>query len=131
MGQVATVSKPTIVFDLGGVLFDWNPRYLFRKMFNGRYHEMAYFLKNVCIPESNGEMDKGRPFAEAVAAKITEFPKYQPYIPAYHIRWPEMIAGAIDSTVAILSEFYHARYQTVALSNWPLGTFSMIQAKIG
>lgn len=121
------MSKPTIVFDLGGVLIDWDRRYLYRKMFNGRTAEMAYFLDNVCTLAWNSELDAGRPFVEAIAAKIAEFPEYEPYITAYHTRWPEMVMGSIPSTVAILSELRQAGYPTAALSNWPAETFSIVK----
>ena len=121
------MSKLTIVFDLGGVLIDWDRRYLYRKMFNGRTEEMEYFLDNVCTLAWNSGMDAGRPFAEAVATKIAEFPEYEPYITAYHSRWPEMVMGSIPGTVAILSELRQAGYPTAALSNWPAEAFSIVK----
>lgn len=119
--------KPTIVFDLGAVLIDWDRRHLYEKMFNGRTDDLNYFLDHVCTLEWNGEMDAGRPFADAVADKIAEFPAYEPYIAAYHNRWEEMIVGPIDGTVRILAELLEASYPTAALSNWSAETFPIVQ----
>lgn len=122
-------AKPTIIFDLGAVLIDWDRRHLYTKLFNGRTAELDYFLDNVCTLAWNAEMDAGRPFAEAVAAKIAEFPQYKPYIAAYHTRWDEMIAGTIDDTIQILAELIEAGYSTAALSNWSAETFPLIRPR--
>jgi 2-haloacid dehalogenase len=122
-------AKPTIVFDLGAVLIDWDRRHLYKKLFNGRTAELDYFLDNVCTLAWNAEMDAGRPFSEAVAAKIAEFPQYEPYIAAYHTRWEEMIAGPIDDTVKILAELLDAGYPTAALSNWSAETYPKVRAQ--
>ena len=121
--------KPTIVFDLGAVLIDWDRRNLYEKLFNGRAAELDYFLDNVCTLSWNAEMDAGRPFAEAVAAKIVEFPQYEPYIAAYHTRWEEMTVGPISGTVEIFAELRQAGYPTAALSNWSAETFPLVQPR--
>jgi 2-haloacid dehalogenase len=121
--------KPTIVFDLGAVLIDWDRRHLYEKMFNGRTDDLNYFLDHVCTLEWNGEMDAGRPFTDAVAAKIAEFPAYEPYIAAYHNRWEEMIVGPIDGTVRILAELLEAGYPTAALSNWSAETYPKVRTQ--
>ncbi len=122
-------TKPTIVFDLGAVLIDWDRRHLYEKMFNGRTAELDYFLDNVCTLAWNAEMDAGRPFVEAVAAKIAEFPQYESYITAYHSRWEEMTVGPISGTVEIFAELRRAGYPTAALSNWSAETFPLVQPR--
>jgi 2-haloacid dehalogenase len=121
--------KPTIVFDLGAVLIDWDRRHLYRKLFDGRTAELDYFLDNVCTLQWNGTMDAGRPFSEAIAAKIAEFPAYEPYITAYHTRWVEMVVGPIDGTVEIFAQLRQAGYPTAALSNWSAETFPIVQPR--
>jgi 2-haloacid dehalogenase len=119
--------KPAIVFDLGGVLIDWDPRHLYRKMFNGNRAEMDYFLSEVCPMRWNAELDGGRPFAEAIAAKIQEHPAYAPYIAAYHARWEEMVVGPVTGTVELLAELKAAGYPLFALSNWSMETFPIVR----
>jgi 2-haloacid dehalogenase len=122
-------TKPTIVFDLGAVLIDWDRRHLYEKMFNGRTAELNFFLDNVCTLAWNAEMDGGRPFSEAIAAKIAEFPQYEPYITAYHTRWEEMTGGSITGTVQILADLRQAGYPTAALSNWSAETFPLVRPR--
>ncbi len=122
-------AKPTIVFDLGAVLIDWDRRHLYRKMFNGRTAELDHFLDNVCTLAWNAEMDAGRPFTDAITAKIAEFPQYEPYITAYQSRWEEMTVGSISGTVEILAELRQAGYPTAALSNWSVETFPLVRPR--
>jgi 2-haloacid dehalogenase len=123
------MSKRTIIFDLGGVLIQWDRRHLFRKMFAGRHEEMDYFLNVVCPMSWNHELDEGRSFKEAIEDKITAFPEYAPYIAAYRRRWAEMIIGPFEGTVSILAEIRRAGYQTAVLSNWPPETFPAAQRR--
>jgi 2-haloacid dehalogenase len=121
--------KPAIIFDLGAVLIDWDRRHLYDKMFDGRTAERDYFLDHVCTLEWNAEMDAGRPFAQAVAAKINEYPDYAPYIAAYHARWEEMIAGPIEGTIAIMAALKEAGHEVHALSNWSAETFPIVRPR--
>lgn len=121
--------QPAVVFDLGGVLIDWNPRHLFEKMFNGNEAEMDYFLTVVCPLEWNEEQDAGRPFAEAIAERSEMYPQYAPYIHAYHGRWIETIRGEMLDTVAVLAELRDGGYPLYALSNWSAETFPLVKSR--
>lgn len=112
-----------VVFDLGGVLIDWDPRHLYRSLFAGDEAAMESFLATVCTPEWNARQDAGRPWGEAVAALVEEFPAEREMIVAYHERWPEMLGGAIEGTVEILAELQARRVSLYALSNWSAETF--------
>src|SRR4051812_34923284 len=103
VGSIMNDKIEMIIFDLGGVLFDWNPRYLFKKIFNDDT-KMEHFLKNVCNHEWNLCQDKGRPFSEGIALVAKDFPEYKEAIEAYNHRWIEMIGGTIESTVELLKE---------------------------
>ena len=93
-----------VVFDVGGVLIDWNPRYVYRRLFDGDDAAMEHFLTHVCSHHWNLMQDAGRPFARGVAELTRRFPEYAELIAAYDTRWEDMVAGAIDETVAILRE---------------------------
>lgn len=113
----------TVVFDLGGVLVDWNPAYLFRKIF-AEEAEMNYFLTNVCTPEWNAQQDAGRSLAEATALLVARRPEYEMQIRAYYDRWTEMLAGTIAGTLRILEQIYREdRLHLYALTNWSHETF--------
>lgn len=124
---MATNNKqPAIIFDLGGVLIDWNPRHLYRQLFNGNETKMDYFLTIVCSQEWNSKQDAGYPFSQAVADRIKLFPEYEPYIRAYFSRWEEMIKGEIKGTVKLLSNLRDNGYHLYALSNWSAETYPLI-----
>lgn len=113
----------TVVFDLGGVLIDWNPRYLYRKIFKTE-DEITWFLENVCTPEWNDLQDAGRSFEEATEILVKDFPDYEPAIRAWYGRWEETIQGAIPETVNVLSEVRDSKkYRLYALTNWSEQTF--------
>jgi len=113
----------TVAFDLGGVLIDWNPRHLYRKLFGADEAAMERFLADVCTLEWNGHFDSGRPFAEGVAELAAAHPDQAELILAYHSRWEEMLGDAFEETVAIMREVKRAGFRTYALSNWSAETF--------
>lgn len=118
----------TVVFDLGGVLIDWNPRYLYRKLLDDE-RAIDDFLTRVCSPQWNARQDAGRPFAEAVAERSRQFPQFAGLIRAYHERWEEMLGGAIDDTVALLHRLADKGYRLAALTNWSAETFPVAQRR--
>lgn len=117
-----------IVFDLGGVLIDWNPRYLYKKIFAST-EEMEWFLSNVCTPEWNARQDAGRPFAQALALVTEKYPKYAAQINDYYARWEETLGGPIKGTVALWQELKNKGYRIYALTNWSAETFPIAKQK--
>lgn len=115
-----------VVFDLGGVLIDWDRRHLYRKLFDSE-EEMEEFLASVCTMEWNDQLDRGRPFADAVEELAAEHPHHAEHIEAYHSRWIEMVAGVIDATVAIVDELRGRGVPLYALSNWSDETFRLVR----
>lgn len=111
-----------VVFDLGGVLVDWNPRYLFRQLFSD-HDEMEVFLRDICNQEWNEHQDAGRPLQEATALLVAQHPHYRSMIEAYYSRWPEMLGGPIQETVEVLNQLRDQNALLLALSNWSHETF--------
>ena len=107
----------TVVFDIGGVLIDWNPRHLFRKVFDSG-EEMEWFLANVCTYEWNVQQDGGKLFSVATAELQEKFPEYNDKIALYYGRWEEMLNGEISGTVEIFRRLKSAGIPLYALSNW-------------
>jgi 2-haloacid dehalogenase len=122
------VSTKAVVFDLGGVLIDWDPRYLYRKLLADEA-AVEEFLATVCTPEWNAELDRGRPFAEGVAELVERHPEHAAAIAAYHERWPEMVAGDIPGTVEVLAELRAAGVPLYALTNWSAETFAITRGR--
>lgn len=120
--NASDTQRSVVVFDLGGVLIDWNPRYVYRDM-GGEEEEIEHFLANVATSEWNGQMDAGRPFVEAVTERIGAFPEHEAWLRAYHERWEDMLGGPIDASVAILKELKEQGTPLYALTNWSAETF--------
>ena len=118
-----------VVFDLGGVLIDWNPRYLYRKLFPGDEAGMEAFLAEVTTAEWNVQQDAGRPWEEAVEALAAEHPEKRELISAYWLRWGEMLGGAIEPTVVILDELRRTGVRLFALTNWSAETFPIARPR--
>lgn len=113
----------TIVFDLGAVLIDWNPRYLYRKIFKTEA-EIDWFLENICTHEWNEKQDAGRSFEEATNELLAIHPEHETAIRAWYGRWKETISGPMDETVNIFRELKASgRYKFYALTNWSAETF--------
>lgn len=121
-------NKPAIIFDLGAVLIDWNPRHLYRTMFNTEA-EMERFFVETGLLQWNAKQDEGHPFATAVNELCALHPQYEKYIRAFHVRWIEMMPGAIEPTVAILHELREQQYDLYALSNWSAETYPFAFAR--
>lgn len=113
----------TIIFDLGAVLIDWNPEYLYRKIFDNE-EDMQYFLQHICTQSWNAEQDAGRSWAEATDLLVKRHPEYEAEIRAFRDRWPEMLKGPIDGSVDILKELKErGNHRLLALTNWSAETW--------
>lgn len=111
-----------IVFDLGMVLIEWDPRHLYRKVFSDEAR-MEWFLSNVCTSEWNLEQDRGREWGVALNEAIARHPDYAKEIHLYRERWIEMVPDAIQGTVQILEELHTKGAALYAITNWNGDTF--------
>ena len=120
----------TIIFDLGGVLIDWNPAYVFLNEFNGDRDKMEWFFNNICTNDWNENQDAGYPMDKATEERVALFPEYENLIRMYYGRWEEMLGDAIEGTVKILKSLIdHPNYKVVALTNWSHETFPIALKK--
>jgi 2-haloacid dehalogenase len=120
--DMRTTAVDAVVFDLGGVLIDWNPRHLYRKLFEDEAR-MEQFLTEICSPVWNVSLDAGRSFDDGIAELLPRHPEEAHLIRAWKDRWEEMLAGPIHGTVAILEELHAAGVALHALTNWSAETF--------
>jgi 2-haloacid dehalogenase len=113
----------TIIFDLGNVLIDWNPRYLYRKIFKTE-EEITWFFENICTLEWNDQQDAGRSFADATEELVLKYPDHEVPIRAWYGRWQETIAGPIADSVSILRQLKEQKnHRLYALTNWSAESF--------
>ena len=114
----------TIIFDLGGVLIDWNPEYLYLDIFEGDRVKMNAFFEQVCTMDWNENQDAGYPLSKATEDRIALFPEYETLIKIYYGRWEEMLGEAITGSVQILKKLINdPKFRVVALTNWSAETF--------
>jgi 2-haloacid dehalogenase len=112
-----------IIFDLGGVLIDWNPYYVYDKMFEDE-EKKKFFFENICTPDWNEKQDAGRSLKEATDELLVKHPEWKEYIEAYYGRWEEMLGGPIHDTVEIFKQLKQTgKYKLYALTNWSAETF--------
>jgi len=109
----------TIIFDLGGVLIDWSPEYVYLKEFRGNRKKMDWFLEHICAWDWNVNQDAGYPLKQATEERIVLFPEYEALIRMYYDRWEEMLGYVHEDTLAILKQLIdHPNYRVLALTNW-------------
>lgn len=114
----------TIIFDLGGVLIDWNPEYVFADVFESDREKMQWFFDNICTNDWNENQDAGYPMAKATKERIAMFPEWEKEIEMFYGRWEDMLGDAISGTVNILKKLIDSKqYKVVALTNWSAETF--------
>lgn len=120
----------TIIFDLGGVLIDWNPEYVFLDAFNGDREKMQWFFDNICTMDWNENQDAGYPIKQATEDLVKQFPEYKNYIEMYYGQWENMLGGEITGTVKILEILIKTNnYKIIALTNWSNETFPIAKQR--
>lgn len=113
----------SVIFDLGAVLVDWNPRYLYHKIF-ATPEETEHFLENICTADWNEAQDAGRSLEDGTELLVSQHPQYEAQIRAFYSRWREMLAGPIPGTVQILRQLKESgAFKLYALTNWSNETF--------
>lgn len=120
--------QKVVVFDLGGVLIDWDPRHMYRTLFDDEA-AMEHFLAEVTTPEWNAQHDAGRRWEDGVAQLASEHPEHADLIHAYWDRWEEMLAGPIEGTVEVLLDLRGAGREIHAITNWSGETFPIARER--
>ncbi len=115
-----------VVFDLGGVLIDWNPRYLYRKIFASE-DEVEHFLTHICTRAWHEQQDAGQSTVKATRDLVDQHPDLRAEIEAFYTRFDEMLGGPLADTVDVLKGLKQRKVPLFALSNWPAETFPAAQ----
>ncbi len=122
----------TIIFDLGGVLIDWNPEYVYLEVFDGDQEKVDWFLNKICTSDWNVEQDAGRTFQEATDYLVNQYPEYEEWIRVYYDRWEDMLGGPIPETVTLLNKLKEANtHRLYALTNWSEEAFPVALERYG
>lgn len=119
---MTAAARSVVIFDLGGVLLEWDPRNLYRRLIPDA-EACEHFLTEVCPPEWNHQQDAGRSFAEAEAEAISRHPDKADLIRAWLPGFSEMIPNAVEGTVDILERLHAKNVPLYALTNFSGETF--------
>jgi 2-haloacid dehalogenase len=114
----------TIIFDFGGVLIDWNPRYMYRNEFEDS-SAMEHFLEQICTDDWNLQQDKGRSLTEGTRILQEKFPEHAVKIQLFYDQWEKMINGDIPQNVTVLRNLKE-KYKLYGLTNWSAETFPIV-----
>lgn len=119
----------TIIFDLGAVLIDWNPHYMYRTLFTDE-QEMKDFLATVCTSDWNEEQDAGRSLQEGTDLLVAQHPQHEANIRAFYGRWEEMLGEPFHDTIELFRRLKTSgKYKIYALTNWSAETFPVALAR--
>ena len=111
-----------IVFDIGKVLIHYDPNLPYRRLIPDD-GERAWFFANVCTHEWNLEQDRGRPWEDAEALLIEQFPEKAEQIRHFRRYWHEMVPYAYEDSVAIMEGLIDAGRDVTMLTNFAEDTF--------
>lgn len=117
-----------VIFDFGGVVFDWSADYLYRELISDEA-ERRWFLGHVCTPDWNLQQDGGRLIAEAEAELIARHPDHAELIRAFYGQWPKTLRGTLDDGVALVEELHAAGIPLYGLTNWSAETFPYVESR--
>lgn len=116
----------TIIWDLGGVLIDWNPKYVFNESYFESEEKRDYFFRHICTNDWNEEQDAGRSIVEATQLLVSEFPDWEKPIRDYYGRWTDMLNGPVQDTVEIFRMLRDSnKFKQYALTNWQANLFDI------
>jgi len=124
-----------VVFDLGGVLIDWNPRYAYRRL-DADDEKIEIFLRDVATSAWNSQMDAGTLFQAAIDQRILEHPEWKDWLQLWRYDWPTMLRGPINDAVDVFESVVSKRESgslkgLYALSNWEANTIKIARARFG
>ncbi|MET0462506.1 MAG: HAD family phosphatase [Chitinophagaceae bacterium] len=122
----------TIIFDLGGVLVDWSPNYVFHDTYFETPEKRKFFFEQICTSDWNEEQDAGRSYVEATQELVAKFPEWESQIRDYYGRWSDMLKAPIPETVELLRTLKQSgKYKIYALTNWHAGLFDIALTRYG
>lgn len=118
-----------IIFDFGGVLLDWNPRYFYEPLFTNK-EKLEYFLEHVISSKWNSQMDEGKSFEDCMEQLSNQMPEYKEYIMLYYKGWPTMLKDQIDPMVNLFLKLRALeQFKIYGLTNWSAQTFPIAKGR--
>jgi len=110
------------LFDLGNVFFDWNPKKIFKSIFNDD-EKMNFFLNHISFPLLDTRCDAGITIEVAVQDAVKKFPEFEKEIKLYYPNHSKMVSGFFQKTVDVFYKIKELNYPCYVLSNWSAETY--------
>ena len=115
-----------VVFDVGRVLYEWDRRYLFEKLIEGR-EELDRFLDIVVPIDWHEQHDAGRPIDTMIMERIARFPDHEHLLRAYRDRWLETIPGPVPGMLALVETLAAHDVPLFAITNFGADFWNMFR----
>ncbi|MCX7151511.1 MAG: HAD family phosphatase [Proteobacteria bacterium] len=119
----------TVLFDLGKVLLDWDPRYFYRTVFGDNEDAMERFLSEAAPPSWVLETDAGKTMAQAIAERQRVYPQHADMLALWPEGWTSMLRGEIAGTATIMAELKSRGRRLFALTNFSTETWPLAKAR--
>lgn len=129
MSTVAAAPPSVVVFDLGGVIADWNPRYLFSSII-AETGELDWFLDNVCNQKFFLALDMAKDSHEAAKPHMALFPDHAHHLKTYVERFAETVRGEIAPMGDLMRRLHRAGVPMHGLTNWAADTFAATRPRL-
>jgi 2-haloacid dehalogenase len=124
----AEPSIGAVVFDVGGVLIDWDPRYLYRRLIPDEA-DMERFLAEVCTPQWHAQHDLGASYDDTIPALVAAHPEWADEVRAWDARFPDMYGGTFEGTVDLLADLRARHLPVFASTNWGAHSWALARAR--
>jgi 2-haloacid dehalogenase len=118
----------SVIFDFGGVLIDWNPYHLYRKVLPNDT-EIERLLQDIHFREWNYSFDQGYPLARGISEMCRQYPEHADLIHLYDERWLETLGSTFDANIALVEAVKAAGTHVYGLSNWSDEKFSLARPR--
>lgn len=116
-----------VIFDIGNVLINWDPRLLYDQLLPDRAAQDELFAA-ADLEAMNEAVDLGAPFRETVYAQADKYPQYRDLIRPWHDRWIEMARPGIPHSWALLRALRAKGIPVFALSNFGIDSLSLAES---
>jgi 2-haloacid dehalogenase len=120
------MTPTSVVWDVGHVLYDWDPRYLYEKLIADPA-ELDWFLGHVVTKPWHFQSDAGRPIATMIAELSAQFPAYAGLIAAYYPRWLETIPGPMPGMLDLVADLDARGVPQFAITNFGAEFWAMFR----
>ena len=113
----AVAEVAAVIFDVGNVLYHWNPRVLYERLIPDD-QALDAFLRDVVTAEWHFQRDAGRSFAETSAELIARHPGHADLIRLWGERFIDSVTPMVDGMAQIVADLHEGGIPLFAITNF-------------